>query len=127
MFFGAWLSAVYGHWIWVVLTILVVAVAMWFVLEDESAEELTPRTIKGFLMGLIVGVTARVLGALAMVWAFGSWSSSPTTSYDSFADMFRVILNGNVAQSLIAVVGVGLVGAFIAYALPYFAAEREEE
>jgi hypothetical protein len=127
MFFGGWLSAFYGHWIWAAITVGVTLLAFWLVLENESTEELSVRVMRGFVLGALTAVVARVLGALAMVWAFDSWSTPVTQKYDSLSDVFRVLMNGSLLQSLVAIAAIGAVGAFIAYAMPYFAAEREEE
>jgi hypothetical protein len=127
MFFGAWLSAYYNHWGWAFATVVAVLAAIWMALENEPSEDLGQRAIKGFVTGALAAVVARVLGMLTMVWAFDSWSSSVTKEYDSISDLFRVLLNGDFVSSLLAILGVGLVGAFIAYSMPYFTADREEE
>lgn len=127
MFFGSWLSAYYNHWGWTFATVVAVLAAIWMALENEPSEDLGQRAIKGFVTGALAAVVARVLGMLTMVWAFDSWSSSVTKEYDSISDLFRVLLNGDFVSSLLAILGVGLVGAFIAYSMPYFTADREEE
>ena len=127
MFFGSWLSAYYSHWGWAFATIVGVVVALWMALENESNDDLSQRAIKGFITGALAAAVARVFGLIAMVWAYDSWSSPATQKYDSLSDLFRVLLNGNLVASLVAIVGVGLAGAFIAYAMPYFTADREEE
>lgn len=127
MFFGAWLSAFYNHWAWALVTIAVVLVAFWFALENESSEEMGPRTIRGFVVGALAAVVARILGMVTMAWAFDSWTSSVTQKYESISDLFRIVLNGTFVTSLVMILGVGLVGAFIAYSMPYFTTDREEE
>jgi hypothetical protein len=127
MFLGGWLGAYYNHWAWPAITVVVVLLSFWYVVEDESAEDLSTRAMRGFLLGLGSAIVARVFGAIMMVWAFDSWSTPVTESYDSISDVFRILMNGSLAQSLIAILGIGAVGAFVAYAMPYFAAEREEE
>lgn len=127
MFFGSWLSAYYNHWGWAFATVAAVLVALWMALENESSDDLGARALKGFVAGALAAVVARILGLLAMVWAYDSWSTPVTQKYDSISDLFRVLINGNLVASIIAVVGVGLAGAFIAYAMPYFTADREEE
>jgi hypothetical protein len=127
MFLGGWLGAYYNHWAWPAITAVVVLLSFWYVVEDDSAEDLSTRAIRGFLLGAGAALIARVLGALTMVWAFDSWSTPVTEKYESISDIFRVLMNGSLIQSLIAIAAIGAVGAFIAYALPYFAAEREEE
>lgn len=127
MFFGGWLGAYYNHWAWFAVTLAAVVLAFWFVMEDDSTEEVSKRSLNGLVLGLVTALVARVLGALSMVWAFDSWSTPVTEKYDSIYDLFRVMMNGSFLQSLVAVLGVGLLGAFVAYAIPYFAAEREEE
>jgi len=127
MFLGAWLSAFYGHWGWALATVVAVLTAFWFALENEPSEDLGDRAKKGFIIGVVATVVARILGMIAMVWAFDSWSTPVTEKYDSISDLFRVILNGSFTASLLAIIGVGVVGAFIAYAMPYFTADREEE
>lgn len=127
MFLGSWLTAFYGNWIWATLTILLTVFALWTALEDGVAEELTARVTKGLIAGLIAGVVARVLGLLTMAWSFDSWTAQVNTDYSSLNDVFRIFFNGNVVSSLVAIVGMSLLGGFIAYALPYFAAEKEEE
>jgi hypothetical protein len=126
LFVGAWLSAYYGQWLWAAGTAVIVAAALWLALDDQSEENTNDRVMKGLVSGLIMGVVARVLGALAMVWATGNWTSTATTTYSVFNDFLRVVLNGNVVSSIIMVALAGLAGAFVAYALPYFVAEREE-
>ena len=127
MFFGAWLSAFYNHWGWVLATVVGVLAAIWMALENESSEDLGERAKKGFIVGALAALVARVLGLLAIVWAFDSWSTPVTQKYDSLSDLFRVLLNGSLLVSVLAIIGVGLVGAFIAYAMPYFTTDREEE
>jgi len=127
MFFGAWLSGFYNHWGWVLATVVAVLAAFWMALDNESSEDLGDRAKKGFIVGVVAAVVARILGLLAMVWAFDSWSTPVTEKYDSVSDLFRILLNGSFTASLIAIVGIGAVGAFIAYARTYFTADREEE
>lgn len=127
MFFGAWLSGYYNHWFWPVVSVIIVLGAFWMALDTESGEELSTRAIRGFVMGALAAVVARVLGLVAMAWAYDSWTSPTLTSYDSISDLFRVLLNGNFVSTLIAILGSGVVGAFIAYAMPYFVAEKEDE
>ena len=127
MFFGSWLSAFYNHWAWALVTVAVALAAFWIALENESTEDLGPRAIRGFVVGALAATVARILGMVTMAWAFDSWSTPVTEKYDSFSDLFRVLINGNLTESIVAIVGVGLVGTFIAYAMPYFTADREEE
>jgi hypothetical protein len=126
LFVGAWLSAFYGHWIWAAGTALVVVAALWIGLDDQVEEETTDRTMRGLVLGLIAGIVARVLGLLTMVWAFDNWTSQTSASYSVFNDFLRVVLNGGVVSTLAQIALTGLAGAFIAYALPYFVAERED-
>lgn len=127
MFFGSWLTGYYNNWVWAAVTVAAVLVAFWVALEAETDEELGTRTLRGFVTGIIAGVVARVAGLLTMTWAFDSWSSPVTAQYDSLSDLFRVFFNGDLWTSILAILGTGAVAAFIAYALPYFTAEREEE
>ena len=127
LFFGAWLTGYYDNWLLATITVILVSVALWVAVEDEANEELGRRATRGFIAGVIAAVVARVLGLLTMAWAFDSWSSPVKVSYDSLSDAFRVMFNGNLWATLIMVLGAGAVGAFIAYAMPYFTAEREEE
>lgn len=127
MFFGSWLTGYYNNWVWAAVTVAAVLTAFWFALGEDSDEELNTRVIRGFVTGLVAGVVARIGGLLTMVWAFDSWSSAVTQKYDSFSDLFRIFFNGDLWLSLLAIIGVGVVGAFIAYAMPYFTAEKEEE
>lgn len=127
MFFGGWLGAFYNHWAWLAVAVIAALLSFWFVLESDSSEELSVRVMRGFVVGAIAALVARVLGLLSMVWAFDSWSTPVTDKYDSVSDLFRVLMNGTLLQSIVAVIGIGAVAAFIAYAMPYFAAEREEE
>lgn len=127
MFFGSWLTGYYNNWFWAAGTLAVVLVAFWVALEDDSEEELSTRTLRGFVSGLIAGTVARVAGLVTMAWAFDSWSSPVTVKYDSLSDAFRVFFNGDIWTSILAILGTGLVAAFVAYAMPYFTAEREEE
>jgi hypothetical protein len=126
LFVGSWLSAYYGQWFWAAGTALVVVAALWLALDDQSESDTNDRVIKGLVSGLIAGVVSRALGALAMVWATGNWLNDVSSSYSVFNDFLRVVLNGSVVNSLIMVALSGLAGAFIAYALPYFVAERED-
>lgn len=127
MFFGSWLTGYYNNWVWAALTLTTVAVAFWVALEEDVEEEVGTRAMRGFVVGAIAAVVARVLGLLTMVWAFDSWSSPVKQSYSSLSDAFRVLFNGSLLASIIFIIAVGAVGAFIAYAMPYFTAEREEE
>ncbi len=127
LFFGSWLTGFYNNWLWAAVTIIAVVSALWFALDDQSEEDTNTRVIRGFVTGLICGLVARALGLIAMVWAFDSWTSSTSLKYSVFADYLKVILNGNFWQSILAIILTALAGAFIAYALPYFVAEREEE
>ena len=127
LFFGSWLTGFYNNWLWAALTIVAAVVALWFALDDQSEEDTNTRVIRGFVTGLIAGVVARVLGLLTMVWAFDSWTSSTNARYSVFADYLKVLLNGNFWLSIAVVLLTGIAGAFVAYALPYFVAEREEE
>lgn len=127
IFFGSWLTGYYNSWVWAAATIASVMVAFWVALEAQSDEELGARALKGFMTGIIAAIVARVAGLLAMVWAFDSWSSPVTTMYDSLSDAFRVFFNGDLWTSILVILGTGAIGAFVAYAMPYFTAEREEE
>ncbi len=127
LFCGAWLTGFYNNWIWALLTIVGVVAALWFALDDTSEEEANTRVVRGFATGLIIGVVARVLGMVAMVWAFDSWTGASNAKYSVFADYFKVLLNGGFWLSLLAVLLTAVAGAFVAYALPYFVAEEEEE
>ena len=127
LFLGAWLSVFYDHWAWTAATIIAVLAAFWLALENETSEDLGDRAKKGMLIGVIAASVARILGLISMVWAFDSWSAPATRNYDSISDLFRIILNGDLTSSLLAILGVGLVGAFMAYAMPYFTTDREEE
>ena len=127
MFFGAWLTGYYNHWAWALVTVITVLAAFWLALDDESSEELGTRVMRGFSVGVVTAVIARLLGMLTMAWSFDSWSSPTTAKYDSLSDIFRVTFNGKFWPSVLAILGVGLVGAFVAYAMPYFTVDREEE
>ena len=127
MIIGAWLTGYYNNWVVAAITVVVVGAAFWYALEDDTNEDLGTRTIRGFLVGLIAALVARILGMLTMAWTYDSWSSPVTSQYDSIADTFRVLFNGNLTTSLIGILSIAALGAFIAYALPYFTAEREEE
>ena len=127
LFFGAWLTGYYNNWIWSMVTLASILVAFWVAVEDDSDEELNTRALRGFIAGVIAGVVARVCGMLAMVWIYGSWVSPTTVKYDSLSDTFRIFFNGDLWVSILAIIGIGAVGAFIAYAIPYFTAEKEEE
>lgn len=127
LFLGAWLSVFYNHWGWAAATVVAVLAAFWVALESETSEDLSQRAWKGFVVGALAGVVARILGMISMVWAFDSWSTPVTQKYDSISDLFRVLLNGDLTASLVAIIGLGLVGAFMAYAMPYFTADSEEE
>jgi hypothetical protein len=127
MFFGAWLTGYYNHWVWALLTVVAVLAAFWLALDGDSGEELNARVIKGFSVGVVTAVIGRILGMLTMAWAFDSWSSPVTVKYSKISDLFRILFNGRFWPSVIAILGVGVVGAFVAYALPYFTVDREEE
>lgn len=127
MFFGSWLTGYYNHWAWALLTVIAVLVAFWLALDSESNEELGTRVMRGFTVGAIAAVVARILGMLTMAWAFDSWSSPATAKYTSLSDVFRIMFNGRFWPSVLAIIGVGAVGAFVAYAIPYFTVDREEE
>jgi hypothetical protein len=122
---GAWLSGYYQHWLWPVLTIGLVLVTYWVALGGLVDNETNTRVSRGFMVGVVSGVVARILGMLAMVWAFDSWSTPVKESYDSLSDLFRVLFNGNVWASILAIAFLGVVGAFVAYTLPYFTAEED--
>jgi hypothetical protein len=96
-------------------------------LENDSSEDLGDRAKRGFLIGVIAGFVARIMGLLMMVWMYDSWTTPASITYNSISDLFRVLLNGDLATSLLAIAGIGLVGAFMAYAMPYFTTDREEE
>lgn len=127
MFFGAWLTGYYNHWVWALITVTGVLVAFWLALDGESNEELSTRVVRGFTVGVVTGLVTRILGMLTMAWAYDSWSSSTSLKYNSLSDLFRVMFNGRFWPSILAILGVGVVGAFIAYAMPYFSVDREEE
>ena len=127
LFLGSWLTAYYNHWVWALLTAVFVIASFWLALDGDTSEELSSRVIKGFTVGLISAVVGRILGLLSMAWAFDSWTGTTSAKYDTMSDLFRVILNGRFWVSLVAIFAVGLVGEFVAYAIPYFSAEREEE
>jgi NADH:ubiquinone oxidoreductase subunit 6 (subunit J) len=127
MFFGAWLTGYYNHWVWALITVVGVLVAFWLALDGESNEELGTRVARGFSVGIVTGLIARILGMLTMAWTYDSWSSPVTMKYSTLSDVFRVMFNGRFWPSIVAILGVGAVGAFIAYAMPYFSVDREEE
>ena len=127
MFFGAWLTGYYNQWVWPLLTVIAVLTAFWLALDGDSNEELGTRVMRGFSIGIVTGLIARILGMLTMAWTFDSWSSPTTAGYSSLSDVFRVMFNGRFWPSVVAIIGVGVVGAFIAYAIPYFTVDREEE
>jgi site-specific recombinase len=127
VFLGGWLSAFYGHWGWGVGAIVLTLASFWIVLEEDSSEDTTTRLLRGFILGLTAAVVARLLGLLLMVAVFDSWSSPVTATYDGISDVFRVLINGSLIQSIVALLGSGCIGALVAYALPYFVAEKEEE
>ena len=66
---GAWLSGYYQHWLWPVLTIGLVLVTYWVALGGLVDNETNTRVSRGFMVGVVSGVVARILGMLAMVWA----------------------------------------------------------
>jgi hypothetical protein len=127
LFIGSWLTGYYNNWLLAAATVAAVVVAFWTALESDMDEENGVRIKKGFIAGLIAGVLARLLGLLTMAWAFDSWTSPVNGKYDNLSDMFRVLYNGDFWASVLAILGVALAGAFVAYSLPYFSADREEE
>jgi hypothetical protein len=127
LFLGAWLTGYYNNWVWPFITITAVVVAFWVALDSEVEEELGTRVTRGLVVGLLAAVVARLLGLVTMAWAYDNWSSPVTASYNSLSDAFRIIFNGEVVASLLFILATGALGAFIAYALPYFVAEKEEE
>ena len=127
LFFGSWLTAYYNHWIWALLTVFFVVAAFWLALDGDTEEDLSSRVTRGFMTGAIAAVIARILGLLTMAWAFDSWTGTTGSKYTALTDLFRVLFNGRFWISLVAIFAIGLVGAFIAYAIPYFTAEQEEE
>jgi len=126
LFAGSWLSSYYSHWIWPTLTLISAAVAVWLALDREVEEETSTRVIRGFVTGLIAAVVARLLGLLTMAWAFDNWTSNTTVDYTYVADFLKILFNGDFWTSVVVVLGVGVIGAFIGYAMPYFSADREE-
>ena len=126
LFVGSWLSAYYNNWLWPLVATICAVVAGWLALENMIEEETTTRVVRGFVTGLIAGVVARVLGLLTMTWAFDNWTSSTTASYTVLSDFYSVVINGELWTSVLAVLGVGIVGGFLGYVMPYFSAEREE-
>jgi hypothetical protein len=127
MFFGAWLTGYYNHWVWATATVLLVLGSIWFALDEDAGEELNTRVMRGFAIGAMIAVIARALGLLTMAWAFDSWMSPTVTKYGGTSDVFRIMFNGRFLASILLIIVMGLVGAFIAYAIPYFTVDREEE
>jgi hypothetical protein len=127
LFLGAWLSGYYKGWLMAAITVAVVLTAIWFALEADSEEELSTRVMRGFSIGILTAVVSRILGMLTMAWAFDSWTNSAKVSYSSISDAFRVLLNGKFWPSVLYILAVGVIGAFVAYSIPYFSADREEE
>jgi site-specific recombinase len=127
MFLGAWLSGYYHGWLIPTVAVVAVLAAIWFALEQDSEEQLSTRVMRGFSIGILAGLVSRILGMLTMAWAFDSWTNSAKSSYTSISDAFRIMLNGKFWTSVLFILAFGIVGAFIAYSIPYFSADREEE
>jgi uncharacterized membrane protein YwaF len=127
MFLGAWLTGYYHNWVVATVSVAVVLAALWYALDDESTEEIGTRTIRGFSVGVLAALVSRILGMLTMAWTYDSWSNTTLVKYSGLSDVFRIVFNGRFWTSVVYIIGFGVAGAFIAYAMPYFSADREEE
>jgi MFS family permease len=126
LFLGSWLTAYYDSWVWSGLTIVLLILGLWAALEADSDRVAESRLKHGVLAGIIAAIVARLMGLVTMVWAYDAWSSATAQAYDSLSDTYRVVFNGNLLATIVLIIGCGMLGAFIAYSMPYFLTREED-
>lgn len=118
LFSGAWLAAYYNNEWWGVLGLLVASSALWVAVKVERRSTATNHMIRGLRAGLLAGVSARAAGVLALALSDYSVAAEGLHKYGFPNDMFRSVLNGRVASTMVLIVVMGVVGVMASWFEP---------
>ena len=120
LFSGAWLSAYYNN-VWPGIIGLVIAgVGIFVANRVERRSDVMTDMQRGAIAGVLAAVVARVLGWFASMFA----GVSQGVSFDSFGDLWRVVLGGGWAATFVLLVAAAIVGAAIAALEPEAKGEK---
>lgn len=116
---GIWLTAFYsGSRLLAWVTVLVLSYAIWLSVQSH-AKDTRKLLIHGFIFGSAVVLIARLVLLLSTRIITDSWTTSINEDYlitDSLVEMFRIMLNGTVLQSIAMILLGGLIGLLAAFA-----------
>jgi len=118
LFIGSMMTAYFGNsnlWAWV--TFVTFGFVVWTYARSWSERSLFDTAWAAFLLGALSAFTARILGAIASRSMFDTWRPTPRSEYDiingEVIDTFKVVLNGDLNQTLGLVAILGLIAAFV--------------
>ncbi|MFZ1812548.1 MAG: hypothetical protein WAU02_03465 [Candidatus Saccharimonadales bacterium] len=114
LFSGAWLSAFYHSFWWGIGGLVVTAWGLYVANQVERRANNQVQAQRGIVAGLLAGVTARFLGYVAAALS----GIDATVMWKSVKDAFRVVLAGDWLATVLLLVLVCGLGAFMAVLEP---------